>query len=788
LLKASRHGGAGVASRISRIVVAAAVAALCASGLAPAAGAQGTQTKPTGARSTQTKRTGARSTQTKRTGARSTQTKRTGARSTQIKRTTRPKTTPVGETGLPADAPAALYASEPSLPHPAGWPGSAAFPVTSGTGRYDRGAFLWTNFMYSDNGAIGDSAGQPRNDAITPSLGTYTYPAGPADNDGADIFTAGVTRSGAYTYWLVGWVTLASPRVPIAEWTFDRGGGQATGSVWPASAGVSSPGIDTALVMSGSQARLIDVATGRVEGSYPVTVDMHAQTFVARIPVRALPASGQWKIRLAAGLADAAGTGFAPAQGALPGETAVYDVDFRTNAQEPPADNFWRDDSQATSLTTGNVSSYYASLDWNDVTRHLTTAQVQPTGWSDRWYVSTVDLGEGLSPTGLQTIADGVPEFLGRVQPYAIYVPTGYNGRTPLPLTLLLHSSEQNENQYGAIDPKFSQAACQDRNSICVTPLGRGPDGDDSNYWDLAELDVWQVWHDVSLHFRLDPTRTIISGYSLGGVGANQLAMEHPDLFSEAVTLAGGVGAVPQLSNLRWVPVYLAGGAADELVPVTQQYGEASALASLGYRYRWLVYPAADHVSLVLEDGFSDAAAYMDQATVIPTHPGRIDFAWNPQNHPGATGNEYTTTGDLPTTQEPALGMQTTGAYWLRDLAARSDSEFASITATSAADAEPAVTPVTAHSVLVPGSPSPAVATQQTWTYGAAPPTAPTIALTLTNVARVTVLTAGAGLRPGEAATLEVHSDGPAVIHLGPRHVTVGAGAATIRFRAAAKS
>ena len=75
-----------------------------------------------------------------------------------------------------------------------------------------------------------------------------------------------------------------------------------------------------------------------------------------------------------------------------------------------------------------------------------------------------------------------------------------------------------------------------------MTTLGRGPDGD---YINSAELDFWQVWHEVAAAYHLDPERTLLCGYSMGGLGTNQLAMAHPDLFAKAVTLAGAVGNVP---------------------------------------------------------------------------------------------------------------------------------------------------------------------------------------------------------------------------------------------------
>lgn len=687
--------------------------------------------------------------------------------------------------GLPADGPPALYENQAPLAQAAGWPGPEAFPHTSGTGRLDDGGFYWTDFLYDDYGAAGASIGQPAIQAGTPTFGTYTYPAGPADNNGADIFGAAVYDGDGYTYWQVEWNTLAAADVPIAEWTFDRDNDPATGvSGWGAGTGLYSPGIDTALVMSSRGARVIDLVTGQVEGTFPVTVDMNAQSFVARIPDRVLAPKGTWRIRLAAGLSDAAGTGFAPAQGALPGEPNVYNVTFRSNAQEPVGDDFWRDMAQTEALTEGgNVSKLYAILDWSQLAARRTTPEAMPTGWSDRWYVSAIDEGYGVD-SGVGTIYQG-DEFLGRVQPYAVYVPTGYKPGTPAPLTFLLHSSTQNENQYGATTPKFTQEACQDRHSICVTTLGRGPEG---NFWDTAELDFWQVWHSVAAAYMLDPTHTIISGYSMGGTGANQLAMEHPDVFAEAVTLAGGVGQVPEEANLRWVPTYLAGGVADELVPLPQEAGEADYLSQLGYRYRWLVYPAEDHISFELEDGFSDAAKFMGSAQV-ESDPGHITFFWNPANYVGAGANdeEVTTAGSLPTSQEPSLGIGTTGAYWLRDLVARSVASEASVDAVSSERAAPAAKPVTSHALLVPGDPTPAYVTQQTWepsgsTSAAAVRLSPVITLDLTNVASLTILTGPAGFPTGIHGTLKVHTDGPAVITIGSRHIHVATGSTTVTF------
>ena len=178
---------------------------------------------------------------------------------------------------------------------------------------------------------------------------------------------------------------------------------------------------------------------------------------------------------------------------------------FRTYRQEPAADNFWMESAQARTLFGANVSDFSADVRWDDLAARRTTPEPLPTGYSNRWYVSSIELGQGMIPEPENAPqGDLRPNFPGRVQPYAVYVPTTYDPGRPVPLTWLLHSLGIQHNQYGALDPKFLQQACETRGSICATTLGRGPDG---WYYDEAELDFWEVWNRLAQAYRLDPDR-----------------------------------------------------------------------------------------------------------------------------------------------------------------------------------------------------------------------------------------------------------------------------------------
>ena len=152
--------------------------------------------------------------------------------------------------GIPSGAPAAAYKAEPSLPKPAGWPFAEAFPRTSGTGRETGGASFWSDFVYDDHGAAGLQVSQPIA-SLAPTGGTYIYSDPDAHMNGADIFRAAVGVDRTASYWRIDWNTLVNRNVPIAEWALDTDNDTRTGtSAWPAAAGVSSPGIDRALVVS----------------------------------------------------------------------------------------------------------------------------------------------------------------------------------------------------------------------------------------------------------------------------------------------------------------------------------------------------------------------------------------------------------------------------------------------------------------------------------------------------------------------------------------------------------
>jgi Putative esterase len=717
-----------------------------------------------------------------------------------------------GIPGLPTGVPPAAIAPEPALPEPSSgeWPFPSDFSHTSGTGLLSGGASLWTDFLYDDHGPLGSPVGiaeGARVSSLAEVHGGFVYPEGPADKDGADIFRAAVGYTPQATYWRVDWNTLADADVPIAEWTFATGSTTpASGEEWPANAKLRSAGIQYALVVTAQHAQLLEAATGKpVPGAELHTeVDMQAHSFIVRVPTSVLPVSGSWQVRLAAGLANAEGTEFAtvpPQDGGLPDATNVYNVTFRSYEQEAPlvcptealADssiapalegelgaegeeehvpvvecgNFWMENDQANTLATGDVSKYALTVDWAQLAARQQTSEPDPTGYSNRWYATPLALGEGVvEAEGANTYTG--PTYLGRVQPYAVYVPSSYDAAKPkpAPLTWILHSLGSNLNQYGGLAPTQLEEECQDRDSICATTEGFS---DGQWYFGPAQVDFWDVWHQLASDYDLNPDATVISGYSMGGFASYKLALEYPDLFAQAMPLEGPVvcgervldgvetaagsggqcetdgNTTPLIANARWLPYVMTYGALDELVPFTGGLEQVEAFDKLGYRYYAVLYPAEDHLVFASQNDFAPATSQLGSLERVQD-PGSFTFSWYP---------------DLDSS---SLGIGPTGDYWVTGLQARASTpgELATVSASSAAIREAAETDE--HHTGTADGPTPAVTDSLTWTVaGTRPKARQAVQLVLENVAALTLETAGTKLGCG---AVSVSTDGPTALTL----------------------
>jgi pimeloyl-ACP methyl ester carboxylesterase len=410
---------------------------------------------------------------------------------------------------------------------------------------------------------------------------------------------------------------------------------------------------------------------------------------------------------------------------------------------------------------------------WAGLAARETDPEPVLTGPSTRWYVSSVELGQGIAA---DDILSTKPQFLGRVQPYSICLPSTYVPGRALPLTLLLHSLALGQSQFAAIDPRLLHEVCEGRDSVVVTPLARGPS---TWYFDTGELDVWEVWARVAEQLGTDPNRTVVSGYSMGGYAAYKLGLSYPEVFSQAVVLAGpptcGVRLIPHVNipadldldspcaregdtwkllvNARWLPYVIAHGLVDELVPFASAAEQVLELDRLGYRHRFTVYPLEDHIAWVLQDKFEDPIAHMGTG-LRQADPGHITFAWYPQ------------------LVREDLGIGPHQVWWLSGLTADPSvtarrGAVAEVDARSYARPDPTHTIRHHRGVVLTFEPTPGLYSELDWHVGRPVAPLPYLTLRLIGVAGLTVDVARAGLAALPSSTITVATTTAAQITLG---------------------
>lgn len=542
----------------------------------------------------------------------------------------------------------------------------APFVRVSGTEVYTAGEYIYTDHLYDDFGADTQGTGGR---ALSPQTGDLAYPADGDPpkyaNNAADLFEFRVAPGPDDVAYRIALNTLLVPDSTLVAIAFDSDGNAATGSSTLAKdPGAPFPGTDDTLYVWGTGAEWShwNGSSWTATPLTQVTADTEANQLTVFVPRSVADPTGTWKATLATGLYNAAGgTWLAPvgSSALVPNPPKILNLGFRFD--EPvTADAVPPDTNQAIELREKTPTTYQREIDFAALAAGEARSNVPATGTMIRYFPSRLALGEGKDFSQF-------PGYLGRLQPYSLYVPTAYTPATATPLTLNLHSLSEHHWQYNG--SKGVQQLGEERGSLVATALARGDDG---WYQNEAEYDVFEMWNDVAHHYSLDPDRTAITGYSMGGYATYRLGTLYPDLFGKAMTIVGppgdGIwlppapptGGMETLSNLwlenaRNLPYLNLASVQDELVPITgttqQSVGPAAndftSFDALEYRFRFQMFNPGDHLHIALLDyDVPQAVEFMGDAKV-DRNPFHLTFSYS------------------PAADDPALGLVHDHAYWV---------------------------------------------------------------------------------------------------------------------------
>lgn len=199
---------------------------------------------------------------------------------------------------------------------------------------------------------------------------------------------------------------------------------------------------------------------------------------------------------------------------------------------------------------------------------------------------------------------------------YALFVPKGIDRDKPLPLVVLLHglgSTPQQVIRYQGITDE-----AQKRGYVVVAPFGLNERGwygsrgkgkagamfgnasDPDNLGELSELDVFNVLDIVQKELRIDRDRVYLMGHSMGGAGTIHLASTRPELWAAVAPLSPALDRkTDRLDAMKQIPVFLASGDKDNLVPVATVRAWAKAMEARKMDVSYHEIEGGDHVRAI---------------------------------------------------------------------------------------------------------------------------------------------------------------------------------------------
>jgi predicted peptidase len=173
---------------------------------------------------------------------------------------------------------------------------------------------------------------------------------------------------------------------------------------------------------------------------------------------------------------------------------------------------------------------------------------------------------------------------------YRLYLPSDYaTPGTRWPLVLFLHGAGERGSDLALLDRTGLTKLAAERSLPFVLVA---PQVSSEEIWSTPALAT--LLDRLVSQLSIDLDRVYLTGLSMGGFGAWDLATTQPERFAALVSISGGGNPV-SACRLRHVPVWLVHGQQDDVIPVEESELLARRLQTCGGRVRLTVYPDAGH-------------------------------------------------------------------------------------------------------------------------------------------------------------------------------------------------
>jgi predicted esterase len=193
----------------------------------------------------------------------------------------------------------------------------------------------------------------------------------------------------------------------------------------------------------------------------------------------------------------------------------------------------------------------------------------------------------------------------GTEQPYALYVPHGFDPSQRYPLLIGLHSEDTNHRmclrqifglsiRSGETNPEdLRYFPARDAGFLVACPFARGT----MDYRGIAERDIFDMLADLEKRYPVDPDRIYLTGVSMGGAAALRLALAHPDRWAAVAALCPAPlpEAEDYAPNALNTPIRIFQGDQDPIVPAANARQWQRRLIDAGAAAEYVEYPGVRH-------------------------------------------------------------------------------------------------------------------------------------------------------------------------------------------------
>lgn len=182
---------------------------------------------------------------------------------------------------------------------------------------------------------------------------------------------------------------------------------------------------------------------------------------------------------------------------------------------------------------------------------------------------------------------------------YWLYTPE--NPTENMPLIVYLHGASGRGEDFNLVladedFPKYLQSGeLGDVQAYVLIPQLPS----DLQSWSDISDSLYSLIQKIVSDFSIDIENISLAGFSMGGTGVWELAVEYPDLFARIAPLAGSArGVLECVSLLKEIPVRAFVGADDTVITPNSSKQMVAKLQNAGVDAQITVLDGADHVSI----------------------------------------------------------------------------------------------------------------------------------------------------------------------------------------------